>query len=192
MRNVRVLTMLVAGMLVLWSGTVATYARSPPRDVTYLLWSPETGTQVIYLGRWGKTYLWHPSIAQVVPGVWSVREPGAGSVLAEVCLRFGGNDYDPVSGQSGARQCHSQMMFEMLAIERVAGDPFGLATSAAVPTTLRRSQTTFTDLARRAGVEITGVEDVRLPIIRPGEGLPSREVLCRGAKPEVLERCLNG
>ena len=84
------------------------------------------------------------------------------------------------------------MMFEMLAIERVAGDPFGLATSAAVPATLRRSQTTLTDLARRAGVEIAGVEDVRLPIIRPGESLPSREVLCRGAKPEVLERCLNG
>lgn len=182
----------VIAALALWSGTATSFAGSLPRDVTYLLWSPQTGTQVIYLGRWGKTYLWHHSVQQIVPGVWSVREPDAGSSLTSVCLRFGSNNYDPVSGQSGARQCHDRWSFEMLAIERVAGDPFGLATSVAVPTTLRPSQTTLGELARRAGVAISGVEDVRLPIIRPGEALPPREVLCQGAKPELLERCLNG
>jgi hypothetical protein len=43
------------------------------KDRTVLL---HDGTQIIYLGRSNKTFLWHPSNAQVIPGWWTTRATG--------------------------------------------------------------------------------------------------------------------
>lgn len=153
------------------------YGQDMLKDRTLLLHDGTQGTQIIYLGRSNKTYLWHPSSAQVIPGWWTTR--ATGEYPDTICLRYGSEKYSPVTGKTDWNtQCtHVQRLLDK-ADQQVQGDVFGLAGRADVPFQLNPSKTTLPALAQRAGVAVTGPVIGEAGIVRPGEGPKGMNDLC--------------
>lgn len=159
---------------------VATVAQSLPRYRTILLHSAELGTQVIYLGSWGKTYLWHPSSDQIIPGRWSERASNGGAFNDMICLRYGGSDYNPLTGLGGKNpECLNFINLAAMALETIAGDPFALEQRDAVPFQLSSRKTSLAVLADKAGAQLAG--EIRRPsegVIRAGDAPPTIQEIC--------------
>ncbi|SEQ39855.1 hypothetical protein SAMN05428969_2919 [Devosia sp. YR412] len=148
------------------------------------------GTQVIYLGRSNKTYLWHGSSDQIIAGRWSTRT--LGTYPDTICLPYGGSDYNPVTGRPGRDpECQHVMKLLALTYEQVDGDLFGLATRGAAPFPLGAGRTTIGDLASRTGVALTGPVIGDEGIVRPGGPQPTRAQMCMGLKPDMYARCMD-
>ena len=131
------------------------HAQDMLKDRTVLLHDSAQGTQIIYLGRSNKTFLWHPSSAQVIPGWWTTR--ASGEYPDTICLRYGSEKYSPVTGETDWNtQCtHVQRLLDK-ADQQVEGDIFGLSARTDVPFQLNSGKTTIPALAQRAGVAVSG------------------------------------
>jgi hypothetical protein len=144
-------------------------------DRTVLLQHPSQGTQIVYLGPRGKTYLWYQGSSEVLEGRYY-----SGMMENTFCLRYGPDRYNPVTGLPAERsECTPWAAFGALMMQQVQGDIFGLSNRRDVPFALTRSTATIEALAMRAGMTIDdpviNAEDL---IMRPGEGV-SADVICK-------------
>lgn len=156
----------------LWSNLVQ--AQDLLMQRTLLLHDSAFGSQVIYLGRSGKTFLWHPSSDQVIGGRWSTRS--SGSYPDTICLRYGGSEYNPVTGQGD--QCTHVTALLAKTVEQADGDYFLLSDRKEVPFPLSARRTSIEALATKSGIA-TAPDIVETPgLIRPGEPLPDMGFLC--------------
>ena len=179
---------MITAALLLLAGTAS--AQDFLRERTMMLHDPVQGTQVIFLGRSNNTYLWHRSSDQIVSGRWSTRS--SGTYPDTIRLRYGGSDYNPVTGLPGRDpECVHVSNLIAKTYEQVDGDIFGLSTRGAAPFQLSAGKTTIGKLASRAGVALTGPVIGDEGIVRPGGPLPTRAALCMGLKPDMYLRCMD-
>lgn len=162
-------------LAVMLSLLLGTAAFGQVEDRTLLLDHPAQGTQIIFLGSRGKTYLWYGGSTEVLEGRYY-----SGMMENTVCFRYGPDRYNPVTGApAGRSECTPRPEFSSLVKQQVQGDVFGLSTRRDVPFALARSNTTIEALANRAGMDIANpVVNAEDLIVRPGEGV-SADVLCK-------------
>ena len=155
-------------------------AQDPLLGRTVMLHDANQGTQVIYLGRAGRTYLWHPSSQQVISGRWRVE--ASGGYPDTICIGYGANRYNPVTGlQYGNTHCTKVQELLAKTYEQVDGDLFALSSRTDAPAQLGASKTTLGVLADRAGVAVTGPVIGKAGIIRPGGPAPTMNDFCETA-----------
>jgi hypothetical protein len=157
-----------------------TLAGEPLMERTVMLYDASQGTQVIYLGRSGKTYLWHPSSTQIVSGRWSTR--ASGEYTDTICLGYGSSKYNPVTGQSdGSTHCFKVQQLLSLHHEQIDGDAFRLASRTEAPFQLS-GRTSLAAIAEKAGVGLTAPVIGEAGITRPGGPAPTMDDLCATAR----------
>lgn len=101
------------------------------------------GTQVEYLARNGKSWLWYPGNEVILEGRWK-RQGG------DMCFAYGANTYNPATGQSGGDfECMEFALFWGSIMERMPGDIFSLATRTAPPLKLNKERTRLEKLLAR-------------------------------------------
>lgn len=118
---------------------------------TILMHDGVQSTQMIFLGRSGKTYLRHPSSDQIIPGRWSTR--ASGSYPDTICLRYGGSHYNPVTCDD--EQCTYVQALLAKTTEQAEGDFFGLSGRTEAPFQLSTRKTTIAALASKGGCTVT-------------------------------------
>ena len=112
-------------LLVLTFTTLA--AAAPPAGYTQMTFSPGHGTQVEYLAKDGRTFLWYPGNTVVLAGEWKTEG-------ADICFRYGGNTYNPVTKhRGGGWECTPLKIHTSVVVEQKKGDVFGLAGRKQVP-----------------------------------------------------------
>ncbi|WP_102958436.1 hypothetical protein [Mangrovicella endophytica] len=126
------------------------------KNKTFRAWEKGHGTQVEFLAANGRTYLWYPGNTRAVAGTWEVvakpipSRPDLGNRSVEICVRYGPNTYNPVTGsRDGSPECTPIKFYTMVVDEYAPGDPFHLA-SGKVPFVLDRHSTTLDDLYAEA------------------------------------------
>jgi hypothetical protein len=99
---------------------------------TLLSYDPGHGTQVSYIRPDGTEFLWYPGNRFVVTGKWQFRarvmslDPPR--EIADLCLQFGTNTYNPVTKQQGGQwECRPARAIARTVVERAKGDVFDLA-----------------------------------------------------------------
>src|SRR5688500_2869286 len=101
------------------------------------------GTQVEYFDKSGRTFLWYPGNRVVLPGAWKIQGE-------DICFAYGPNTYNPVTGQVGGNwECQDLTVNQRYAVERQAGDVFGLSTSEKPPFVLKPARTSIAKLLKR-------------------------------------------
>ena len=111
---------------------------------THMIYDVHHGTQVEYLAEGGMTFLWYPGNRVVLEGRWKRQGD-------DICFRYGGNTYNPATGQQGGGwDCMPFGLYWEGIRERMPGDPFALATRVDAPFRLDRKQTTLDRLLSRA------------------------------------------
>lgn len=128
---------------------------------TTMTYSPGHGTQVEYYANDGTNYLWYPGNRVVLPGNW--KRDGA-----DLCFRYGGNTYNPVTGHNGGGwECMPYKLQLTVVVDQAKGDIFGLAKRRTVPFSLPKARTTLAALAGKEKPQPKGAEadgDVQSPI----------------------------
>lgn len=159
----RQVVMVIFGILLLTGAVVAAPARPPSR--TMLLDHPIQGTQIMYISPSGAAYLWHSAFPEVLEG-----RAYYGMVERHICLRFGADRYNPVTGlPAGRSECVPERDLHFIMRQWVDGDPFGLSTRRTPPFALSSGNTTIEILGSRAGIRFTTpVYDMDDFVIRPG------------------------
>lgn len=161
-------------LLVLLLFVSAASARPAMLERTVLVHDDATqANQIIFLGQHGKTYLWHPSTMQIIPGRWSTR--ASGSYEDTICLRYGRSDYNPITGTG--HPCIKITNLLNFVPEQARGDAFDLSHRSRAPFRLAPGNFSLTALAAKAGVQLTP------PIIerhggRAGDPPPTLQDLC--------------
>lgn len=126
------------------------------------------GTQIEYLSRGGKAFLWYPGNSVILEGRW--KEQGA-----DICFAYGENTYNPVTGTAGGGwECMPFRLFWGGISERMQGDVLSLEGRGAVPFKLTRERTTLERLLAR---------------IAPGAAAPPVEVGVITPNGEVALSC---
>ena len=116
-------------------------------NITYMTYGSGHGTQVEYLSADGHTSLWYPGNSVVLHGDWKQDTLTGGG---NICFRYNGNTYNPVTGQSGGGwECTVKSRSAMRIVEKLKGDSFGLAKRSAVPFNLSPARTSFADLMKQ-------------------------------------------
>lgn len=134
-------------------------------NYTYMTRSPGHGTQVEYMSSAGQTYLWYPGNRVILEGRWK-REG------SDVCVAYGENTYNPVTGSSGgAWECSPYRGFVAGISERMRGDVLGLAGRRGVPFKLSRDTTTLERLMSKVNPESAA------PPVEVGANLPNGEAI---------------
>lgn len=129
-------------------------------DATSMSYSPEHGTQVGFTTKDGRSFLWYPGNAIVLPGQWlaceermSSSSPETGPVAftyGTICYQYGENTYNPVTKVAGAVwECAAAGTRDASLIERRKGDLFDLARRQRVPFVLAKDQTAFDVLLKQ-------------------------------------------
>lgn len=97
-------------------------------DATFLDYSRQHGTQIEFLAKDGRAYLWYPGNKRIVVGRWLVRTHPRVPTIGEICFRYGPNTYNPVTKQRGGRlNCTPSGSFIIQENEYTRGDPLGLS-----------------------------------------------------------------
>jgi hypothetical protein len=110
---------------------------------TIMSFDPGHGTQIEYFDKSGRTFLWYPGNRVVLPGAWKIQGE-------DICFAYGANTYNPVTGQAGGNwECQDLTLNQSFAVERQAGDVFGLSTSKTPPFVLKPARTSIAKLLKR-------------------------------------------
>lgn len=149
---------------------------------TVLLHHPEQGSQIIFMGSRGKTYLWYGGSTEVLEGRYY-----SGMRENTICFKYGPDRYNPVTGMpAGRSECTTRSDFNALQLQFIEGDVFNLASRSAAPFALGRRKVTLEAAARQAGISIPDLvinaEDL---VVRPGGGI-SVDALCK-LSPELKD-----
>lgn len=130
------------------------------------------GTQVEYMSPDGRCYLWYPGNTRVLPCKWKIAKkpkkvwPGQNDKtinVTHVCYSYPENSRNPVTGHRGsAWQCSQAVVptihadgtvtmgipagFAPSTVDKVNGDPFGLARRSAVPFVMEKKTYSFSEL----------------------------------------------
>lgn len=135
---------ILLSMVVVLIGSMAALAQEIG-GYTNLYYDAGHGVQVEYLTTDGKSFLWYPGNSVILPGRWKTEG-------RDVCFAYGANTYNPVTGNSGGSwECTPARAFWAGVVERVEGDPLGLASRKRVPFRLRPERTTLAELIGRIG-----------------------------------------
>ncbi len=103
------------------------------------------GTQVEYIDRNGKSYLWYPGNRIILMAPWR-------QTLNSMCYRYGPDTYNPITRQPGGKwKCIQLRLIRRGIVDQAAGDVFGLARKTSVPFVLPRTKTSIEKLLRRSG-----------------------------------------
>ncbi|MBE0578434.1 hypothetical protein [Devosia sp.] len=168
----RLLVIVLSALTLFVSSAIAAPMRPPSR--TMLLAHPVQGTQVMYISPSGDAYLWHSSSAEVLQG-----KAYYGMVERHICLRFGSNRYNPVTGlPAGRTECVPERDLLFIMRQWVAGDPFGLSTSRSAPAPLSQAATTIQSLASKAGIQLGQVFNTDDYVMRPGGAAFDAKGIC--------------
>lgn len=104
-------------------------------DFTTMVYDSD-GTRVEYNTANGKTYLWYPGNAEIVPGKWKLKRNGKS---VDICFKFPAG---ATTGQAaGDWQCRGVQVY--LEGQRSPGDVFELSKAKAVPFALSRDRTSL-------------------------------------------------
>ena len=115
----------LAILLVLTFTTLA--AAAPPAGTTQMTFSPGHDTQVEYLAKGGGAWLWYPGNTRILAGEWKTDGP-------DICFRYGGNTYNPVTKhRGGGWECTRLKVHSSVVVEQKKGDVFGLTGRKKVP-----------------------------------------------------------
>jgi len=102
------------------------------------------GSQVEYLTRSGKSYLWYPGNKVILEGRWKRQGD-------QMCFAYGANTYNPATGhRGGGSECTPYRLYWGGIFQRMNGDLFGLEGRREVPFVLSRKRTTLEALLKRA------------------------------------------
>lgn len=102
------------------------------------------GTQVEYLTRGGKSYLWYPGNKVILEGRWKRQGEN-------MCFAYGANTYNPATGHKGGGfECTPYWLYWGGIFQRMKGDLFGLEGRREVPFVLPKKRTTLEALLSRA------------------------------------------
>ncbi len=92
-------------------------------NTTAKVWNMH-GTQIEYLAADGRTFLWYPGNAKVLPGRWKLQKASYG---LEMCFLYGEATYNPITLQRGGNwECDMAAYYLLDRDELVAGDPLRL------------------------------------------------------------------
>ncbi|WP_029041523.1 hypothetical protein [Cucumibacter marinus] len=124
-------------------------------DTTSMSYSPH-GTQVEYLSRRGRAYLWYPGNTGMVKGRFKIdvmhlpvdKTPNSPLYsLVVICFKYGANTYNPITKTRGGDwECMPYSFYRDADRDIVSGDPFRLSKRRNVPFVLSRDKTSFSRL----------------------------------------------
>jgi len=129
-------------LAVLFLVGLSAIAVAAPRigNQTQLSFSPGHGTRVAYLASDGRTWLWHPGSAAVLPGDWRLEE-------GDICFRYPANRANPMTGRrGGVWECVPYELYSLTIIESRNGDPFRLKGRTEAPFALPRKRLSIDQL----------------------------------------------
>jgi hypothetical protein len=154
----------------------AAFAQFRDGGHTVLLQHPEQGSQIIFMGPRGKTYLWYAGSAEILEGRYY-----SGMRENTICFRYGADRYNPITGlPAGSSECTPRSGYSALLQQTIPGDVFNLAGRRAAPFALGRGRTTLQSAARKAGISIPDrVIDAEYLVVRPGGGGVNVDALCK-------------
>jgi len=119
------------------------------------------GTQIEYLSRDGKLYLWYPGNSIVLTGEWRTETRTRDyspifsrylDVVAYICFRYNTPSTNRLTGESGDTwSCRASFLYVRKVVDSASGDTFGLSRRSRPPFILERERTTLEALKRSAG-----------------------------------------
>ena len=154
-------------------------------QTTRLIDHPYQGAQVLFLGEGGKAYLWHNNSDVILEGRHYV-----GMIEDRICLKFGLDRYNPVTGlPAGRSECVPRRDLGSVTRQFVDGDIFGLSAGGAVPFRLGSGSTTIQALANKAGIQVTSqiINRDDLIVTPGGQGYNPRAI-CESYAAEGLKQ----
>ena len=111
-------------------------------NTTIMTWDPGHGTQVEYYDGAGHSWLWYPGNRVVLPGQYKLQGD-------DICFAYGGNTYNPVTGQRGGGwECQNLKVEQQFTVDRSKGDVFHLKNARKVPFNLPPARTTIAKLLK--------------------------------------------
>lgn len=121
----------------------AAFAQAGLANTTQMSYSPGHGTQVEYMAADGSTWLWYPGNKSILPGQWKVSG-------GQLCFRYGGNSFNPVTGhRGGGWECGSLQTYQSTRVDMLNGDALRLKGRGKVPFQLSKSRTSFENIVRK-------------------------------------------
>jgi hypothetical protein len=109
------------------------------------------GMQVEYYRPDGAAFLWAPKNTVVVPGRWKVEGFVPGDTFSgDICFKYASTYEELLAGTaSGFWECHELRSQKLIITGRVAGDPFNLSKTLAVPFVSSNWQTSLESLIKK-------------------------------------------
>ena len=135
---------LILVVLLLLSVSTAHAARFGWSEATIMTFTQTNGTEVQYLARSGRAYLWHPGKQEIISGTWSV-QPRNAVIPNKLCFTY-----------EGQRACKVFGLHMSAMVQWVYGDTFSLESRETAPFVLGRGPTRLEVLERKAGVASSG------------------------------------
>lgn len=134
-------------------------AAEPIGDYTNMSYDSGHGTQIEYLSKDGRAFLWYPGNTVILSGRW--KQSGK-----NMCFAYSEASYNPVTGaKGGAFECMPYTLWWGSVEQRMKGDVLGLKGRAVAPFRLPKPRTTLEKVLARV-VPGAPVPELEVPVVR--------------------------